>query len=103
APLLHRHRRRTPRPSCRAPGPARVVGRPRIDAGGAMNPQPPLWAERMLARAVAGSPYADDIVGDLHEAFIARAAGSALLARSWYCVEALRLAAPFPLPRRPPR
>jgi hypothetical protein len=35
---------------------------------------PPSLAERLLMRALAGSPYADDIAGDLHESYLAVAA-----------------------------
>jgi putative ABC transport system permease protein len=54
---------------------------------------PPALIERLLEAAVAGSPYRDDIVGDLREAYGAvLATRSPAFARSWYCVQAVRLA-----------
>ncbi len=57
---------------------------------------PPRVPERLLERALAGSPFRDDIVGDLHEAYggVALRRGR-FAARWWYCVQAARLAARY--------
>jgi hypothetical protein len=61
-----------------------------------MNPRPPHLLERFLDRAVASSPYREEIVGDLHEAYAAvHARRSAAYARGWYALHALRLAARY--------
>jgi len=57
---------------------------------------PPAHAERLLGRAVASSPYADDITGDLHESFNAMARRRSLtLARWWYRVQVCALVVRF--------
>jgi len=67
-----------------------------------MNPRPPRLLERFLDRAVASSPYREEIVGDLHEAYAAvHARRSAAYARGWYALQTLRLAARYLL-RTPP-
>jgi putative ABC transport system permease protein len=55
---------------------------------------PPRAIERLLELALGASVYRDDIVGDLHEAWLARRArrGNGV-ADAWYCVETSRLAA----------
>jgi hypothetical protein len=59
-----------------------------------MNPRPPRLLELLLDRAVASSPYREEIVGDLHEAYAAiHARRSAAYARCWYTHHALRPAA----------
>jgi hypothetical protein len=63
---------------------------------------PPRLAERLLRRAVRASPYAEDIVGDLHEAFAAvREDHAAIYAAWWYRAQAIRLIARFALRRSP--
>ncbi len=57
---------------------------------------PPARIERLLRQAVASSPYADDIVGDLREDFCAVASTRGTTAAClWYSAAALRLAARF--------
>ncbi len=64
--------------------------------------QPPVGVERLLARALAASPYRDDIVGDLRESFGAIAARrGAVHARVWYCTQAVRLMARYGWQLRP--
>jgi putative ABC transport system permease protein len=63
---------------------------------------PPARAERLLERAVASSPYAEDIVGDLHESFNALALRrSPTLARCWYLAQVCALVVRFMFRRRP--
>ena len=63
---------------------------------------PPAGAERLLERAVASSPYAADIAGDLHESFNALALRRSLtLARWWYRVQVVALVLRFVFRRRP--
>ena len=67
-----------------------------------MNPRPPRLLERLLDRAVASSPYHEEIVGDLHEGYAAvRARRSAAYARCWYAQHTLRLAARYLLRTHP--
>ena len=57
---------------------------------------PPAILERLLERALAISPYRDDIVGDLREAYAdVLETHSLTAARSWYCANVLRLAARY--------
>jgi predicted permease len=54
--------------------------------------EPPVRIERILAAALAASPYRDDIVGDLREAFAEVARRRTItIARLWYCAQAVRL------------
>jgi len=63
---------------------------------------PPAHAQRLLERAVASSPYADDITGDLHESFNALARRrSLMLARWWYRVQVCALVLRFLFRGRP--
>jgi putative ABC transport system permease protein len=63
---------------------------------------PPPRAERLLQRAVAASPYAEDIAGDLYESFNAVARRrSPALARWWYCAQVAALVVRFALRARP--
>jgi putative ABC transport system permease protein len=57
---------------------------------------PPPCAERLLERTVASSPYAEDIAGDLYEAFNAVAGRRSLaFARWWYRAQVLALVVRF--------
>ena len=57
---------------------------------------PPARIERLLERAIAASPYAEEIVGDLHESFDALARRrSPALARCWYVVQVCSLVVRF--------
>ena len=57
---------------------------------------PPAVLERLLERALAASPYRDDIVGDLREGYAAVLDTRSLTAaRWWYCVQVLLLAVPY--------
>ena len=67
-----------------------------------MTPHPPRLAERLLDRALAASPYREDMVGDLHEAYTAVALRrSPIYAYCWYGAHAVRLAARHGLHVRP--
>ena len=67
-----------------------------------MNPRPPRLLERFLDLSVASSPYREEIVGDLHEAYAAvHARRSAAYARGWYAVHAVRLASRYLLRTHP--
>ena len=58
-----------------------------------IRPRPPRTLERLLERSLAGADYRDDIIGDLHEAFVTIAGRrGAAVARLWYSVHAARLA-----------
>jgi putative ABC transport system permease protein len=63
---------------------------------------PPRVAEQLLARALAATPYRDDILGDLREAYgDCCRRRSAAYARWWYRANALRLASRFAVRLRP--
>ena len=57
---------------------------------------PPRLADSLLTGALGGTPYRDDIIGDLHESFDAIAARrSPRYARQWYWLQAVRLSARY--------
>jgi len=62
---------------------------------------PPPLTERLLSRALAGTPYRDDIVGDLRESYAALAADRPRYARCWYRVQAARLVLRYMVRLRP--
>ncbi|HEX7139155.1 MAG TPA: hypothetical protein VF219_14980, partial [Vicinamibacterales bacterium] len=63
---------------------------------------PPALVERLLAGALDASPYRDDIVGDLREAFTEVASRRvASFAYLWYCAQAVRLMGRYAWRRRP--
>ena len=63
---------------------------------------PPRVLERILHAALGSSPYRDDILGDLHEAFVSlQAQHTVAYARWWYGLQAARLAVRYALRTRP--
>ena len=63
---------------------------------------PPRFAERILTRLLAGTPYQHDIIGDLHESYdVIAARRSPRYAAWWYRMQAARLAARYAIRLRP--
>ena len=62
---------------------------------------PPPLTERLLSRALAATPYRDDIVGDLRESYAAIADQRPRYARCWYRLQAARLVLRYMVRLRP--
>jgi putative ABC transport system permease protein len=64
---------------------------------------PPRHAQRLLSAILGTGDWADSVLGDLHEEYVAMATRSVIRARLWYCLEVLELGARAGARRAAPR